>query len=162
MELDSGPSAFWMSFGARLQDNLPETQLEHIRSGSDFLTAFRAKSWKNNVVLVIDELSYLDNADAVIRDQFLRTFRHCKQYKKLYAIHSIIACGTFSVLKLSSTPVHYSPFNVANYVQVPYFSREQTAQLFNEFAKDWKITIDPSVVQDVWMNSNGCVFNSND
>jgi hypothetical protein len=124
------------------------------------LTAFRATSWnKRNIVLVIDELGDLDSVEDTIRNQFLRTLRHYKQMQKSYATHSIIACGTFSTLKLSSTPIRYAPFNVANYVQVPYFTKEQTLQLSNEFADDWGINIDTSVVHDIWMNSNGCVLN---
>jgi hypothetical protein len=163
MELNSGPAAFWTSFGASIQDSLPKNRLAPIRSGRDFLTPFRADKkslQKKSIVLVIDEFSNLDKADPVIQDQFLRTFRQYKQYKKLYAIHSVVACGTFSSLHLSSTSLVHSPFNVASYVQVPYFSQEQTAQLFDEFAKDWRVTIDPSVVRDIWMNSNGCAFNS--
>jgi hypothetical protein len=61
-------------------------------------------------------------------------------------------------------PIRHSPFNVANYVQVPYFTKAQTLQLFNKFggididSPSWRVNIDTSVVHDIWMNSNGCVL----
>jgi hypothetical protein len=106
----------------------------------------------------MDEFSGFLSAPDNIRNQFLRAVREIKSNKSAYAIHSILACGTFGVLGMSPTERDLSPFNVVTSIQNPYFTLEETQCLFNEFSKDAGILIDPMIVEDIWVNSNGCVF----
>jgi hypothetical protein len=109
-------------------------------------------------VLFVDELSALFCARDTTRHEVLRVLREIKNNRSAYAIHSVVACGTFSVLRLSATRVENSPFNVADLIQNPYFSNSQTQQLFSEFEKQSGIAIDATVVDDIWRQSRGCVF----
>jgi hypothetical protein len=118
--------------------------------GHDFLTAFRASFWKNhNNILFIDKLDELDIANDEIREQFLKTLQQYKQNYDLYAIHSVLACGTFSIQELTSKSSRRSLFNVANYLQIQYFDQRQTQRFFDEFAQDYNIMIDPAVIDDI-------------
>ncbi|RUS12685.1 hypothetical protein BC938DRAFT_478566, partial [Jimgerdemannia flammicorona] len=72
-----------------------------------------------------------------------------------YAVHSIVACGTFSIQHLNSTNVRLSPFNIAESLTNPYFSAQQTHHLFDEFAQQEEITIDHRIVDDIYSNTNG-------
>jgi hypothetical protein len=53
----------------------------------------------------------------------------------------------------------FSPFNIADYSQIPYFTKKQTQELFDKFACDNGITIDAAVIDDIMMISNRWVFN---
>ena len=131
-------------------------------SQRDFLDAFAARGWeKQKIIMFVDEFSELYHTSHSVRNQCLRTFRAIRNSDGRYAIHSIVFCGTFSILRLSATETSIAPFNVAENVQSPYFTMQQTQQLFREFQQDKCITIDTTVVDDVWFKSNGCVFQFN-
>ena len=130
-----------------------------MESGREFLNAFRTNECSDRkFVLFLDELSEMALVGEDIRESFLRTLRQCKQNDELYAIHAIFACGTFGARDL--TTIRFSPFNNADYFQIPYFTKKQTQQLFDEFARDNRITIDASVIDDIINISNGYVFSN--
>ncbi|RUS12986.1 hypothetical protein BC937DRAFT_86531, partial [Endogone sp. FLAS-F59071] len=80
---------FWQSFGGALQHSYKG--LRDIRSSSDFLDAFKQDTWKQKIVIFVDEFDKLYNASNEIRDACLETFREIKNNNHLYAIHSIVA-----------------------------------------------------------------------
>jgi hypothetical protein len=102
---------------------------------------------------MIDEFSNLHHTSPIVQDVCLQTFREISINS---AIHSVIATGTFSILRLTPT-FTTSPFNVAEHVRNLYFSIDETRKLFLEFAQDNLITIDNAIIEDVWVKSNGCV-----
>ena len=129
-----------------------------MESPGDFLDAFLARKWgERRVVIFVDELSVLYRVNAAIRDSFFAAFREMKSDTYLYSVHGVVACGTFGINGLATTGPADSPFNVADEVQNPNFSREETHKLFQEFSQNLDITIDPDVVEDIWVKSNGCV-----
>jgi hypothetical protein len=136
-----------------------ESTLPVISSQTEFLELFRrGDTWPgNNIVLLIDEFSELYKAKPSIRDECLRTFHEIINNNGMYAIRSIIAAGTFSIMKLQPSDSMISPFNVADHVQNPSFTIEDVRKLFRDFAQDHCITIDDAVVKDIWAKSNGCV-----
>jgi len=127
-----------------------------ISSQTDFLVYFQ-KLEERNVVLLFDEFSELFRAPPHIRDELLRTFRGIRSHPVGYAICSIMAAGTFSILDLNPTDNRISPFNISDQVANPYFCLNETKELFSLFAKDNDIIIDDEVVEDIWFKSNGCV-----
>jgi len=48
-----------------------------------------------------------------------------------------------------------SPFNVADIVQCPFFTIDETKKLFLDFVKDLGLSIDDAIVEDVLAKSNG-------
>jgi hypothetical protein len=162
VEYSKTDSVFWISLREALQVSFPDVELKPFDNFYHFLAAFQASNWeKYRIILLMDEFSGFLSAPDDIRNQFLRAVREIKSNKSTYAIHSILACGTFSIFGTSTTDRDLSPFNVVTSVQNPYFTLEETQRLFNEFAMDAGITIDPMIIEDIWANSNGCVFQPN-
>ncbi len=156
---------FWKSIGLAIQPGIggarvasDRNPIPPITSQQTFLGAFLAGNWAVKVVLLIDELSELHSASGAVRDDFLRTLRETRNNPEPYAIESIIAAGTFSILFLNPSQSSISPFNISDRIDNPYFTAEETRMLFDEFAQDHRITIEDAVVEDIWVRSNGYFF----
>jgi hypothetical protein len=154
---------FWTTIGQAIQPCIggarvasDRNPIPPITSQETFLGAFLAGNWAVKVVLLIDELSELHSASEEVRDEFLRTLRETRNNPEPYAIESIIAAGTFSILLLNPSRSSISPFNISDCIDNPYFTSEETRMLFREFAQDQGIMIDDAVVDDIWVRSNGC------
>ncbi|KIM39967.1 hypothetical protein M413DRAFT_446873 [Hebeloma cylindrosporum] len=111
-------------------------------------------AWDRDVVLLVDALDQLYDAQPAVQDECLQAFCDIQNSNNV-PIRSVIAAGTLSVLHLNPRGSTVSPFNVANHIQTPYFTVEEVKKLFDEFAHDYHITIDDAVVQDIWAKSNG-------
>jgi len=90
-----------------------------------------------------------------IRDSFLRALRTIRHSNRESAIKSVIAAGTFSTMRLTTSKSSLSPFNIQNSFQIPYFSKDETTKFFKMFAQDNYITIDEADIDDIWAQSNG-------
>ena len=73
------------------------------------------------------------------------------------AVQCIIAAGIFNIVYLDPTNSGVPPFNVADVIKCPYFTVDETRELFCEFAQDLSYLIDDAIVEDVWAKSNGSV-----
>ena len=149
---------FWRSLGSAIQRSFRDKTLRPIVNQETFLDAFRARDWQREIVILIDELSELHSASGDIRDDFLRTLREIRNNARAYAIKSVVAAGTFSILSLHPSKSSISPFNISDRIDNPYFTEEEAKTLFTEFARDYRITIEAAVVEDIWVKSNGCVI----
>ncbi|ORY90326.1 hypothetical protein BCR41DRAFT_402652 [Lobosporangium transversale] len=95
---------FWKTFGNALRRNY---KVDDITTKRDFLDAFgRTKFKDEKIVILVDEFDLLFNASDEIRNQCLQAFRAIRQNNHLYAIDSIVLCGTFSLQHLSTTGQH--------------------------------------------------------
>jgi len=128
-----------------------------INSAEDFLRIFEKRMWTKNVVLFIDEFDKLYEADNKVRSSCLETFRGIKNSKNNYAIWSVVAIGTFSILHLKSEIVSTSPFNVNEPYQNPNFTFKQVQSLYDEFAEEYEFTIEPAIIVDIYTRTNGYV-----
>jgi len=145
---------FWTTLGNALQANYAE--VKPINSSRTFLNAFTQNVQKEQkIVILIDDFDKLCEASKEVHDQWLETFWEIRKNKNLYAIHSIVACGTFSIQNLNLRNQHISPFNVSESLKNPYFSMQQTQRLFDQYAQDEKISIDHDIVKDIYSKSNG-------
>ncbi|RUS22702.1 hypothetical protein BC937DRAFT_87684 [Endogone sp. FLAS-F59071] len=154
--VDKSTDTFWTTLGRALQRNYSEHgRPKDIKSSDDFLNAFGQNAWKQKIVIFIDEFDKLFDASDKIRDECLQTFREIRNNNHLYAIRSIVTCGTFSIQHLNSVKAHIAPFNVAQSFGNPYFSAQQTQRLFDEFAQNEKTTIDHDVVDAIHLGTNG-------
>lgn len=137
--------ALWASIGGRLQRASPHPLPTKISSPDTFHEAFAKREWDRPVVLLIDELGGLPLAPSEIKDSFLYTLREVRHNKRESAITSVIAAGTFSPMHLNTTNPLLSPCNVADTIQTPYFSLDETQQLFNMFQRDQDIVIESAL-----------------
>jgi hypothetical protein len=69
------------------------------------LDAFASESWTVPVVLLVDDFSELELASEDVRNDFLWALREISNNRNRYAIHSVIATGTFSILHLTTTKI---------------------------------------------------------
>ena len=96
-----------------------------ISSRGDFINYFRKNSWDKNVrvVLLFDELGCLYGSDSNVRNDCLQAFRGLKLDRE-HAVQCIIAAGTHNITYLN--PPTLSPFNVADIIQSPNFTMDET------------------------------------
>ena len=84
--------------------------------------AFAKEKWDQPVVILIDELGEIFRAAPGIKDSFLRTLRGIRHKSHESAVTSVIAAGTFSIMRLTTTDSSLSPFNISSSVQTPYLA----------------------------------------
>ena len=141
---------------ARYGYELPDEPTTPISSRADFIHYFHKDSWDGGqIVLLLDELTCLYQAEGNVRDDCLQAFRVLKRHGD-YAVQCLIAAGTFSIVYLCPS-TRLSPFNIGDLVQCPYFSIDETRKLFQEFAHDLGFSIDNAIIEDVWAKSSGLV-----
>ena len=158
------------SFGINLINDISENHADlesisvfksvedlRIESAIDFIDMFNKSKWKENIILFIDEFDALYDADEQIRSSCLQTFRGIKNWKENHAFWSMVAIGTFGIIHLESEKTSTSPFNIRDPFLNPNFTLQQVQFLFNEFARDYKLTIDPEIIEDIYKRSNGYV-----
>ncbi|KAF9349356.1 hypothetical protein BGX34_001840, partial [Mortierella sp. NVP85] len=145
---------FWASLGSFLRAN--KREIRHIENKSQFLSAFTREAWEEGekIVILIDEFDLLYEACLEVREDYLRTFRGILQSED-YVIDSIIVCGTFNLWGLTTTGPLVSPFNISTRIENSYFTLESTQSLFKAYENDEQITIDDTIVRDVFFKSNG-------
>jgi hypothetical protein len=124
---------------------------------SDFISYFYNDRWDKKIVLLLDEVGSLYQAQGDVRDDCLQAFRELKQDHERHTLQCIITAGTFSIISLNTSTRGISPFNVADFIQCPYFTVDETRKLFSEFAEDEGFSIDDAIIEDVWTKSSGLV-----
>ncbi|RIA81116.1 hypothetical protein C1645_744762 [Glomus cerebriforme] len=70
-------------------------------------------------------------------------------------ILSVIIVGTFGILELNSNNDYDSPFNIRDPLQNPNLSKKQVQKLFKEFEFEHKLKVEPKVIEDIYMQTNG-------
>jgi hypothetical protein len=116
-------SHFWRSIGLALEAGFDDwTPIAPIDSQQAFLRAFLRKDWNQEIVLLMDGFSELHSSSEGVLDSFLRTLREARNNATAYAIRSVIAAGTFSILRLNSSNPFISLFNVSDSVNNTYFT----------------------------------------
>ncbi len=155
MDYSKDTDVFWSSIGRRLQRAVETPFSVKISSPETFDEAFAKGNWDRPVVILIDELSEIWEAAPGIKDSFLRTMRGIRHGKLQSSITSVIAAGTFSVMRLTTTNPSLSSFNISSAVQTPYFSIQETRRLFETFQQDYDVALESTVVDDIWAKSNG-------
>jgi hypothetical protein len=150
---------FWLSIGGALHASAPKYfGKDDVKSSDDFWLKFLKEQWNDNrVVLFIDEIGALLGAHDDIKSSFLGVIRAIKNTKENYALLSLVAIGPFSILHLSSDRITTSPFNVKDPFRNPNFTLEQVQTVYKEFEDDFKLTIDPKIIEDIYNRTNGYV-----
>nr|CAG8507490.1 6128_t:CDS:2 [Entrophospora candida] len=151
---------FWKTLGLTLsRDN--DCNFEScntINSAQSFLDFFSKNFVNKNknlrIILFLDEFDKLLKADSKVCSEVLDIFRGIRNTPGTFAIHSVVAIGTFSILHIDSSS-STSPFNIKEPFQNPSFTLNQVQKLYEQFAADSKITIDPDVVEDIYAQTNG-------
>ncbi|RIA99389.1 hypothetical protein C1645_730990 [Glomus cerebriforme] len=150
-------NTFWSTFGTALRISAPKYfGKDDVKSASDFLIKFEKEKWNDiHVVLFIDEYDTLFEAHDDIKYSFLKTIRGIRNIENYYSLLSLVAIGPFSILHLSSDRIITSPFNIREPFRNPNFTLEQVQTVYKEFENDFYITIDPRIIEDIYIRTSG-------
>jgi len=145
---------FYRTFGRELKRKLALLGIEldapiasHIDL-QEFLEDIRVQTDK--LVLVIDEFE--DIPDVVLSD-VLHTFRKIYHQKEFYALHAIILVGVSTMAELVVSSA--SPFNIANELQISYFTLDETEELIDQYTTESGQLFEPTVVKAIYDNTRG-------
>ncbi|RUO95374.1 hypothetical protein BC936DRAFT_144218, partial [Jimgerdemannia flammicorona] len=109
-------------------------------------------------VIFIDEFDALLHAENIsIRDSFLGVLHSIKTTDNIYIVKSVVGIGTFNILSLNTQTKALSPFNISDAFKNPNFTPEQVTTVFKEFATEYKLEIPDDVIEDICLNTNGYV-----
>jgi hypothetical protein len=141
---------FWLSLGAALHINAPKYfGKDDVKSNLDFLLKFHKEQWR--VVSFIDEYDTLRKAHDNIRSSFFGTMCTIKSSRENFVLLSSVAIGSFSILHLYSSRIK-PPF--IDSFRNPNFTLEQVQAIYNDFEDDFKMSIDPEIIKDIYNRTN--------
>jgi hypothetical protein len=102
------------------------------------------------VVLVIDEFEGIPDC---VLSEVLHTFRQIYHKRTAYALHALLLVGvsTLADLVLSTA----SPFNVADELEIPYFTFEEVRDLIQQYVDESGQPFKPAVVKAIYDNTQG-------
>ncbi|NIM15536.1 MAG: AAA family ATPase [Candidatus Aminicenantes bacterium] len=78
------------------------------------------------IVLIIDEIEGLNEE---IFGQFLHTIRNLYSFRQEHSLKSVILVGVANIVGVVQD--HASPFNIADNLEIPYFTDEETFELLH-------------------------------
>ncbi|OQY08711.1 MAG: transcriptional regulator, partial [Marinitoga sp. 4572_148] len=102
------------------------------------------------IVLMIDEFERLNEE---IMNEFLHVIRSVYHKKEMYKLRSVVL---ISVSYLSGIlEDNASPFNIAEHMEVPYFTKEQVYDLLSQHEKETGQLFEEKVKELIWHNAAG-------
>ena len=114
-----------------------------------------AKINDKKLVLVIDEVEGI-NPDFF--GQFLHSIRNVYHSREFHGLKSVVLVGVSNIVGVVQD--NASPFNIADNLNVPYFTNAETLELFEQHEAETGQLFDPSVkakVSDITANQPGLV-----
>ncbi len=103
-----------------------------------------------SIVLVIDEFEGIPHS---LVSEVMHAFRKMYHRKSEQALHSLILVGVSMLAELVTSGA--SPFNVAEELQVSYFTFEEVNQLINQYAVESGQRFESEVIQAIYDNTKG-------
>ncbi|KLO22192.1 transcriptional regulator, partial [Marinitoga sp. 1197] len=101
---------------------------------------------KKEIILMIDEFEKLNNQE--LMNEFLHTIREIYHSRQGYKLRSVIL---ISVGYLSGIlEDNASPFNIAEHLEVPYFTKEQVYDLLSQHEKETGQIFEEKVKELIW------------
>lgn len=83
-----------------------------------------------------------------VKSQRMQMLKDEKVVQPLYVLQSCVIVGQLSILQAANTRL--SPFNSSDTMQTPYFSLEDTAQLFKQFQDKTGKKLEDGIVEDIF------------
>jgi hypothetical protein len=109
----------------------------------------------DKLVLIIDEV---EGINPVFFGEFLHSIRNVYHSRSDHALKSVILVGVSNIVGVVKD--NASPFNVADNLNVPYFTNEETLELLNQHERETGQLFAPSVkakISDITANQPGLV-----
>ncbi|CAG8736087.1 8707_t:CDS:2, partial [Funneliformis caledonium] len=107
--------------------------------------------------IVNNEFNQIIYASDEIRNDCLGAIRFLKNDKRYHIIHSVVTADPFSIRYLNPKGNYTSSFNVARSFPNPNFTKEEVANLYQDYSSSININIDASIISDIYNKTNGHV-----
>ena len=107
------------------------------------------------VVIIIDEIESLNPK---IFGQFLHTIRNLYHSRNNHCLHSVIMVGVSNIVGVVSD--NASPFNIADNLNIPYFTNKEVFELIEQHEKETKQIFNQKVkekISEITANQPGLV-----
>ena len=114
-----------------------------------------AKINDKKLVLIVDEV---EGINPVFFGQVLHSIRNTYHTREFHGLKSVVLVGVSNIVGVVQD--NASPFNIADNLNVPYFTNEETLELFGQHEAETGQLFDPSVkakVSDITANQPGLV-----
>ncbi|KAF9438419.1 hypothetical protein BGZ76_007943 [Entomortierella beljakovae] len=154
---------FWSSIGKRLKASYIPIDIKDSDGFCDFFST-RYKDWKLPVVVFFDDFDTLyHESSREACSSILSVIRRMRDEPSRgdenpnYAIHSIVTIGTYASLSWN-LPVQNQLLpllNASENIRHSGLSMGQVHELYEEFAKDRKITIEYQVISSIFSKTRG-------
>jgi hypothetical protein len=102
------------------------------------------------IVLVIDEFEGIPEC---VLSEVMHTFRQIYHQKEYYALHSLILVGVSTLAELVVSSA--SPFNIAEELQIPYFTFEEVRSLIRQYVTESGQVFQDNVIEAIYDNTQG-------
>lgn len=148
---------FWSSLGSQLWIDAPRyPELQEIKSAEDFGRAFEKSNRNNDLVIFIDEFDDLLSGNNDVKDSFMKTVYDIKKAETSAIRSVVVIISPFSILYLNTKEPDISPFEIEGF-QSPNLILEEVQLLYKEYADENNLIIDPKIIEDIYMRTNGYV-----
>ncbi len=145
---------FYQELNHKLHRGLskPKTQSKLIIHNSISLEHFFEKTSAQSkpVVLAIDEFEGIPDC---VLSEVMHTFRQIYHQKEYYGLHSLILVGVSTLAELVVSSA--SPFNIAEELQIPYFTFEEVTLLIEQYVIESGQPFEKAVIKAIYENTNG-------
>ncbi len=95
-------------------------------------------------VLIIDEV---EGINPEYFGDFLHAIRNAYHSREFHGLKSVVLVGVSNILGVIKD--NASPFNIADNLNIPYFTNEETAELLNQHERETGQLFDPSVKKKI-------------
>lgn len=143
---------FYKALTSALKRALPDhTQTLNLTNQVQLLEFFnQLKSHIPTLVIIIDEFEGIPDE---VLGEMMHTFREIYHQKENYALHALGLVGISTVADLVVGPA--SPFNIADELEITYFTLAETTELINQYITETGQPFDDAVIQAIYANTQG-------
>jgi hypothetical protein len=106
---------------------------------------------QKDIVLIIDEVEGLQSPDVL--NAFLHTIRSLYHKRKRYHLRSVMLVGVANITGILQD--NASPFNIADQIDIPYFTNKETRDLMEQHTRQTGQGIASEVIQGICDNTAG-------
>jgi len=117
---------------------------------SDWFRTLTAETGKE-IVLIIDEMEGL--SDLKTLNKFLHLIRFIYHKRRQFGLRSVILVGVSNITGILQDTA--SPFNIADQIDIPYFTFDETADLLAQHTRETGQVFLPEVIQGIYDNTAG-------
>ncbi|HIE01901.1 MAG TPA: ATP-binding protein [Thiotrichaceae bacterium] len=145
---------FYQELNHELKRELAKYQIQSevsIRNPVNLRQVFEKRpNQSKQIVLVIDEFEGIPDA---VLSEVMHTFRKIYHQKEYHGLQALILVGVSTVAELVVSEA--SPFNIAEELQMPYFSFEEVRVLIKQYVTESGQVFEEAVIKAIYENTKG-------